>query len=553
MGEGDPAIRVQGLHKTFRSHRSRPETLKERVVHPGRSAVIEEHRVLEDISFEVSRGEFFGITGRNGSGKSTLLRVIAGIYGADSGRVQTAGRIAPLIELGVGFHPELKARDNIVLNGAMMGIAPAAADPEQVIAFAGLTGHEDLRLKNYSSGMRVRLGFSILMHADADVLLLDEILAVGDSAFQRQCEASFELLIDAGKTIVLVTHSMGRVKRFCDRALVLEGGRVDAIGEPDAIAARYAELTAKHRAIGRGAAAAQDTGEAPATAALDGWLAADKPQATPMEDVRGPTALGVSPDRFWQLLWLMARTEFKLRYQGSLLGYAWSVASPLLLFGVLYLVFNQIIRFGEGVEGYPVMLLLNIMLFRFFSESTQSSVSSVVTREALVRKSRFPRSVIPLAVVLTAAIGLCLNLVVVFGYVLLYGVEPSATWLLLPVILTLLLALTVGASLLLSSLYVRYRDVAQIWTVLSLALFYLTPVLFPIEIAPEGIQDVLVINPLAPLLIEARQWIIDPQAPGVLEVAGAWGIVGPALAGIAICALGVLSFQREAQRAAEDL
>jgi len=200
------------------------------------------------------------------------------------------------------------------------------------------------------------------------------------------------------------------------------------------------------------------------------------------------------------------------------------------------------------------VLLLNVMLFRFFAEATQGSVASLVQREALVRKTQLPRLAVPLAVVTTAAIGLVLNLVVVVGYMLAYGIEPRATWLLLPVVVGLLLVLTTAVSMLLSALFVRFRDTAQIWNVASTALIYLTPVMFPIEVAPTGIRDALLFNPLAPILELGRIWMIDPSAPGPVAAAGSWiGVAGPAVVFVAICALAVRIFARETTRAAEDL
>ena len=180
------------------------------------------------MTFEVRQGEFFGIVGRNGSGKSTLLKCLAGIYGIDTGDITLDGRLSPFIELGVGFNPDLTARDNVIINAIMLGLSRRQAHErfDEIIAFAELEEFVDLKLKNYSSGMSVRLGFSVAVQVDADVLLVDEVLAVGDASFQRKCFDEFERMKAAGRTILFVTHDMGAVERFCDRALVLERGRV---------------------------------------------------------------------------------------------------------------------------------------------------------------------------------------------------------------------------------------------------------------------------------------------------------------------------------------
>ena len=203
-------------------------TLKERLLRLRAAGGHDTLHALRDVSFDVAPGEFFGIVGRNGSGKSTLLKCLAGIYRLDQGQMRIDGRISPFIELGVGFHPELAAPDNIVLNGVMLGLSAREARERvpRVIEFAGLEDFVDLKLKNYSSGMHVRLAFSVMVQVDADVLLIDEILAVGDAAFQQKCFDVFFRLRDEGKTIILVTHDMAAVERFCNRAVLLEKGEV---------------------------------------------------------------------------------------------------------------------------------------------------------------------------------------------------------------------------------------------------------------------------------------------------------------------------------------
>jgi ABC-type polysaccharide/polyol phosphate transport system ATPase subunit len=235
------AIEVASLHKTFRVPRHRVHTLKERALHPLRRTTFDEFHVLRGIDFEVLRGEFFGIVGRNGSGKSTLLKCLAGIYGVDSGSIRIAGRLSPFIELGVGFNPDLTALDNVVINAVMMGMSPrdARARFEDVLAFAELERFVDMKLKNYSSGMQVRLAFAVMVQSDADVMLIDEVLAVGDAAFQQKCIDVFYRLRAEGKTIVLVTHEMALVERFCHRALMLSGGNITHIGNPAEVGREY--------------------------------------------------------------------------------------------------------------------------------------------------------------------------------------------------------------------------------------------------------------------------------------------------------------------------
>jgi ABC-type polysaccharide/polyol phosphate transport system ATPase subunit len=243
-GGAPPPIAARSITKTFRVPEERSHTLKERVLHPLRRTRHNSFEALTAVSFEVRRGEFFGIAGRNGSGKSTLLKCLAGIYGIDSGGIWMNGRLSPFIELGVGFNQDLAARDNVVLNGIMMGLSPreARARYDAVIDFAELREFEDLKLKNYSSGMHVRLAFSVAIQVDADILLVDEVLAVGDAAFAQKCFDVFNRMRDEGRTIVLVTHDMGMLNRFCHRAMLLERGTMVHIGEPHEVADRYLEL-----------------------------------------------------------------------------------------------------------------------------------------------------------------------------------------------------------------------------------------------------------------------------------------------------------------------
>jgi ABC-type polysaccharide/polyol phosphate transport system ATPase subunit len=244
-----PALAAQGVDKRFKIPEERSHTLKERALHPLRRTRHEELHALKDISFAVEPGEFFGIVGRNGSGKSTLLKCLAGIYRTDSGNIWCNGRMSTFIELGVGFNPDLAALENVTLNGIMLGLSPreARARYERVIEFAELEEFQDLKLKNYSSGMHVRLAFSVAIQVDADILLIDEVLAVGDAAFQQKCFDVFNRMREEGRTIVFVTHDMGAVTRFCHRAMLLERGEMVDIGDPRDVADRYLEI-----AFGRG-------------------------------------------------------------------------------------------------------------------------------------------------------------------------------------------------------------------------------------------------------------------------------------------------------------
>ncbi len=278
--------------------------------------------------------------------------------------------------------------------------------------------------------------------------------------------------------------------------------------------------------------------------------------STELREIHGPSAVGGGRRRFFDLLWLIAINEFKTSFVGTALGYVWSLVRPLLLFGVLLFIFTQVIRFGGQVEHYPALLLFNVMLFTFFSEATSQAVTSVVVNEGIVRKTQFPRLVIPLASVLTGVLDLGLNMIAVFILILILGVGPFWTWLLLPLLLLPLLAITSAVAAILSSLYVRYRDMAIIWGVLSTALFYGTPVLYPLQegVVPQRFLAVISLNPLTPIFSQARKWIIDPSAPGAVSAAGGWLKFGISVAAfVIICGLAVWVFNREAPRIAEEL
>jgi ABC-type polysaccharide/polyol phosphate transport system ATPase subunit len=270
----EPAVVVDGATKTFAIPTERRDTLKERALHPLRSARVERFDALRGVSFTVESGEFFGVVGRNGSGKSTLLKCLAGIYRLDGGRMRVAGRLSPFIELGVGFHQEMAARENIVMNGVMLGLTPdeARARVDRVIEFAELEEFADLKLKNYSSGMHVRLAFSVMIQVDADVLLIDEILAVGDAAFQQKCFDVFFRMRDEGKTIVFVTHDMAAVERFCHRALLLERGKIVALGDPRDVADHYLRLNFERGAPGDPDGFGSSRGGDGAARVVEAWM-----------------------------------------------------------------------------------------------------------------------------------------------------------------------------------------------------------------------------------------------------------------------------------------
>lgn len=243
MSEEKPIIELKNIKKKFFLPHEKHDTLVEYLTHPARifKRAGEEYEVLKDIDAKIYPGEFVGIMGRNGSGKSTLLKIIAGIYLPTSGKVVVNGKLVPFLELGVGFNPELSGRENVFLNGMILGMKKSDLKEryDEIVAFSELEKFMDAPLKNYSSGMQVRLAFSIAIMADADVYLLDEVLAVGDMAFQEKCFNVFRQYKKDGKTVILVTHSPASVKDFCDRALFLKDGVLHDLGSVDNVIKAY--------------------------------------------------------------------------------------------------------------------------------------------------------------------------------------------------------------------------------------------------------------------------------------------------------------------------
>lgn len=252
MGEIENAIQVRAVSKTFKLPHEKVSSIKNiftnAIGYIRKRRTYEVQQALSDISFEVKKGEFFGIVGRNGSGKSTLLKMLAGIYQPSKGLIEISGRLVPFIELGVGFSPELTGRENVFLNGALLGFSKKEITEQydEIVDFAELEPFMDQKLKNYSSGMQVRLAFSMAVRAKADVLLIDEVLAVGDADFQRKCFDYFKKLKKDKVTVVLVTHDMEAVREYCDRAMLIEKSKIIDIGSTSNIAEKYLKLFSKN-------------------------------------------------------------------------------------------------------------------------------------------------------------------------------------------------------------------------------------------------------------------------------------------------------------------
>lgn len=650
---------MRGVSKSFVVPRHRAWTLKERLRHPIASLGHDRSEVLHDVSFEVEPGEFFAVIGRNGSGKSTLLRCIAGIYEIDGGSVEVSGPIAPFIELGVGFQPQLAAEDNVVMAGTLMGMEPGEAKKRfpQVISFAELEEFADMPIVNYSSGMQVRLAFSTSFQADADVLLFDEVLAVGDALFQRKCKETFDRLVSTGHTIVYVSHSLDTVAKFADRVLLLDEGRMVALGKPGEVLEEY-ERRNQERAAERRPRPAHPNGQVDVVGAwlesedgepvsvlregqhanfrfvirlrrdtvppamgfalrddegrvvlseTDQWRAGSMgregdlrtysamfpsgltpgeyelaPLLTPRDregllEVDGsalPVRIEPRPaehaagrdghrdagrrrpwsdaKRFYDVTRVLARTDFKLRYLDSVVGYAWSVAQPLLIFAVLYVIWTQIFTTHDDTPYYAINLLLGIALFTFFSEACGHALPCLVTKGGMLRKIPFPPVALPLSSVMNSAYVYGLSLIVVFGFILASGITPEPDWLEVIPLFLYLGVFTAGVAMLLSLLFVVIRDVQQIWVVVTRLLFFATPIFYPIEAVPESLRHIMMLNPLAVMIVQSRHILTDSSAPTALDAAGGpgWLALSMAAAG-ATAVVGFWLYRTKARRLIE--
>jgi ABC-2 type transport system permease protein len=278
-------------------------------------------------------------------------------------------------------------------------------------------------------------------------------------------------------------------------------------------------------------------------------------QTIPASQSRGPSAIGGDLRRAFSLTWMLAVTDFKLRYFGSVLGYLWTLMRPLMLFGVLYFVFTQVIKFGAGVQYYPVYLLTSIVLFTYFSETTAGGVQCLMARENLLRKMHFPRIAIPISVSLSALFNLSLNLVAVFVFAMISGVPIRLSWLQFPVLVLLLSIFAIGLAMLLSVLYVRFRDIQPIWDVVLQITFYASPVLYVIGDLPQQfVREMMAINPLATILTQMRHAVLDPSAPSAgTAIGGDVRLLIPLGLILVIFVLGMWLFTREAPRIAENL
>jgi ABC-2 type transport system permease protein len=336
--------------------------------------------------------------------------------------------------------------------------------------------------------------------------------------------------------------------------MLLHQGELVDMGAPAEIARGYRRLNEDPgarlaRPAPRGDASLTGKRRRPAPSSSN-----DRRQVEDNVRASGPVAFGSDVQGFLRSTWTLAVANFKLRYMDSALSYFWAVMRPLAMFGVLYLFFTQVGRFNSGVEHYPVYLLASLVLWTYFDQATQTATYSLVQNASLVRKVPLPHVVIPLSVALTSLFDLCMNLVAVFVLLFASGVEPRPSWLEMPLLIAILSALVAGMAMLLSALYVRFRDVNQIWLVMTQALFFATPIFYVVASLPDSVEEVALANPLAALFTEMRHALIDPGAPTAAAAIGGNGrLLAPLLVVAGVFALGLWVFRRESPQVAENL
>jgi ABC-2 type transport system permease protein len=276
-----------------------------------------------------------------------------------------------------------------------------------------------------------------------------------------------------------------------------------------------------------------------------------------LREIGGPQMFGGSLRRFWTLVWLSSVAEFRLMYVGSvlgsMLGYGWALARPLLTFGIIYLVFSHVLRVGGTVPFYLSMLLLNLTLYFVLADTSNRAVRAFVAREGVLRKMNFPQAAIPFSIVLTGVFTFALNLIVVFGIILAVGTPPRWSWLLLPLLWLAMLVFCAAVAVLLSTLFVRFRDTAQIWAVALLGLFYFSPIMYPVELVPERYDWILVLNPIAPIFEQMRVWAVDPSGPTPMSVADGLGLVVPVILFVTLCVSAAIVMRGRVATMAEEL
>jgi ABC-2 type transport system permease protein len=342
---------------------------------------------------------------------------------------------------------------------------------------------------------------------------------------------------------------MDAVAEHCDRALLIESGGIAAMGRPAEVIQAYEALPRERPRVVAALPSARRREEV--IAEREPFVAFD---ADPEPVQYGPVAVGGDVRHFLSLVRALAAAEFRLRYMDSALSYLWCLMRPLMLFGILYLIFSHVLRFGGQIAHYPVVLLTSVVLWTFFAETAATSVTSLVARANVLTKSRMPRLAVPLAVVATAMINLAVNFVAVVVFMLVAGVTPRASWLALPLLVAVLAVFTTGVSMLLAGLYVRFRDVGQIWSLAQYVLFYGSPIFYVATFYPDNVERVLASLPIAAILTEARHILIDPAAPSAASlVGGAPFLLVPLALVAATFALGLAVFVHESQTAAEHV
>lgn len=484
----------------------RINSLKEWMVHRLRRIPLSITKVeaLRHVNLKLESGECLGLIGHNGSGKSTLLKVIAGILVPKEGQIYRHGRMTSLIELGAGFDPELSGIENIVLACSLAGLSlkEIEADMESIIDFAELKDVIHRPVKTYSSGMYARLGFACATVRDPEVILIDEVLAVGDENFQKKCFTRLQELKSKGRSMVLVSHDMSTIQSFCDHVGVLNKGQLVFYGEPEKGIQCYRDLFKDNTPL---------------------------KEEIPFEfgEYIGDTVHTGKIQEFkknLQIISLMVKKDLKIRYRNSFLGYLWSMLNPLLMMTVLGVVFTKFMSFELP---YPYLFFLSgILPWNFFSQSLSSGIHSIVNNTALLKKVAIPTYIFPVVTVMAVFVNMIFAMVPYTAVALFSGMN-IVSFLMFPIMAIIFFFFVTGCTLILSTINVFFRDIGHMLESILQIVFYATPIVYPITRIPESLVKYFALNPLAIYINAIRSSLYIYEIPTLEQWAliGIWALV----------------------------
>ena len=511
MAKEEDRIIVDHVYKSFDIYMDKANSLKEKMLFWNRNRK-EKREVLKDINLTIKNGEAVGLIGVNGSGKSTLLKLMTKIIYPNKGKIITNGKLTSLLELGAGFHPDFSGRENIYFNASIFGLTKKQIDSrlDNIIEFSELGAYIDNPVRTYSSGMYMRLAFAVAINVDADILLVDEVLAVGDQHFQEKCIAKMKELKEQGKTMVFVTHSLGTVKDFCNRAIWLNQGEIQMDGEPDPVIDAYLKATTQNS-----------------------------------EERNNQINLVKDLYNYRELLKTNIKKDVGGKYKNSVLGVLWSFINPLLQIAVYALVFQVILK--SDIDNYTVYLCCGLIPWQYFSSVVLRGAATIIDNGNIIKKVYFPREILPISVVTSEGVNFLISTIIILGFVIFGGIGLSWNILWYFLIFIIQFIVSIGVAFIVSSLTVYFRDLQHLLGIFMQLLFYATPIVYAISSVPAGLQWIVKINPMSYLIEGYRAIFYNRTMPDFqgLLIALAMGIV--------LCLIGYFVFKKLEKKFAEEL